>query len=220
MKKTSSGLLLICLMIFSTHQVIAQTFSIRGGLNLSNMLHKNDNVTLSDDFDSADGFHFGLGINVPLNEFLSFDSGLLLSSKGMNFNVEEGDLKNLLKRRLLYLDIPLTLKASYDFENSFEVFGLAGPYLGFGLHGTDQLTIKSQGETITKEKEDIQWGSDDDEDILRFMDTGFTFGAGMEIENIIVGIYYDLGVANISTYQDQGTNVKNRVLRFSIGYNF
>ncbi len=43
-----------------------------------------------------------------------------------------------------------------------------------------------------------------------------TFGAGIEINAIQIGISYDLGLANISIYNDNGHKVNNRVLKFSV----
>ena len=62
--------------------------------------------------------------------------------------------------------------------------------------------------------------SDEDNDDLKRLDMGLTFGGGVEINAIMLGISYDLGLANISSYQQDGATSKNKVLKFSVGYRF
>lgn len=49
-------LILICFLSFLTY---AQTFGVRGGLNLANMTAKDDDDTYSDEFEMNPGFHIG-----------------------------------------------------------------------------------------------------------------------------------------------------------------
>jgi len=196
----------------------AQTFGIKGGLNLSNLLDKDDDGTNSNDFKMKPGIHIGGTVAFPINDFLSFESGLFLTTKGFRYDgtMFNADFKST--TNLYYLDIPLTLKATYDLNENLKMFGVFGPYVGFGLAGKMKVTVEYQGEKES-ETEDIKWGSDEDEDHLRRPDMGLTFGGGVEINStIILGISYDLGLYNISTYRDGGATNQNRVLKFSVGY--
>ena len=123
------------------------------------------------------------------------------------------------KINLYYLDIPLTLKASHEISEGLKLFGAVGPYVGIGLIGKTKVTFEFQGEEDT-EVEDVKWGSNENSDDVKRLDMGLTFGAGVEIKSIMLGISYDLGLANISSYQDNGATRKNKVLKFSIGYRF
>ena len=103
------------------------------------------------------------------------------------------------KAILSYLDIPLTLKASHDLGEGLKMFGAVGPYIGVGLSGKIKVTAEYQGDTETEE-EVVKWGSNEDTDDFKRLDMGLTFGAGVEINSLMIGISYDLGLSNISAY--------------------
>jgi len=197
----------------------AQTFGLKAGLNLSNMLEKDDDDTYSNDYKMNPGFHIGATVDVPINAFLSFEPGLLFTTKGMKYEDKIMGVDVKAKANLYYLDIPLTLKASHDLGGGLKMTGAVGPYVGFGLSGKLKATAEYQGNEETEEV-DVKWGNDEDEDDLKRLDIGLTFGGGVEINSLTIGISYDLGLSNISAYQDYGTTNKNRVLKFSIGYRF
>ena len=70
------------------------------------------------------------------------------------------------------------------------------------------------------ESEDVSWGSDAEEDDLKPFDYGAKFGVGAELKGLSLGVYYALGLANISPYTDYGTKISNKVLSISLGYKF
>ncbi len=210
-----SMILLISLFCIQTN---AQTFGLKAGLNLSNMLEKDDDDTYSNDYMMNPGFHIGGIIDMPINDNLSFESGLLLTTKGFRYEDEDMGFSVKIKANLLYLDIPLTLKASHELSDGLKMFGAFGPYVGFGLSGKVKGTVEFQG-TKETEEQDVKWGSNEDDNLKR-LDTGLTFGGGVEINTIMLGISYDLGLANISSFQENGTTTKNRVLKFSVGFRF
>jgi hypothetical protein len=47
-----------------------------------------------------------------------------------------------------------------------------------------------------------------------------TFGAGVEINSVLIGLNYSLGLGNISPNTDNGNMINNRVLGLSVGYKF
>lgn len=63
------------LLITTVTESFAQTFGVKAGLNLSNMLMKDDDGTYSDDFKMNPGFHFGPTMELPINETVSFETG-------------------------------------------------------------------------------------------------------------------------------------------------
>lgn len=217
--KNLTKVLVIVFIAFFSFQTNAQTFGIKGGLNLSNMLDKDDDETYSNDYSLKPGFHVGLTVDIPINDFLSFEPGLLLTTKGLKYEDEEMGVELDSKINLYYLDIPLMLKASHDLGGGLKMFGAVGPYVGFGLSGKIKIEVEFQGDKETDEI-DVDWGNDEDEDTFKRLEMGLTFGAGVEINSIVLAISYDLGLSNISTFQDYGSTVKNRVLKFSVGYRF
>ena len=148
----------------------------------------------------------------------SFETGLLLSTKGFKLNEKENNSEYKMKMNLFYIDIPLTAKASFDVGGA-KVYGVLGPYLGIGLSGKGKTEYSYDGETETDEEE-IKWGSNEDEDDLKRLDFGLTMGAGVEINSIIFELSYDLGLANIATITDDSFTINNRVLKISAGYKF
>lgn len=201
------------------YQANAQTFGVKGGLSLSTMLEKDDDETYSNDYSMKPGFHVGFIVDVPLNEFLSFEPGMIITTKGMKYEDKIMGVDISAKANLYYLDIPLALKASHDLGGGLKMFGAVGPYVGFGISGNVEAMAEYMGEEETEET-DIKWGNDEYDDHFKRLDMGLTFGGGVEINAVLLGISYDLGLANISSYQDDGTTSKNRVLKFSIGYKF
>lgn len=198
---------------------LAQTIGVRGGLNLATFRIEDDNDTYSDDFEMNPGFHVGVIANFPLAGIVSFEPGLLLSTKGYKYGYEEisdGETwKYEGKMNLMYVDIPLMAKANIDVGGA-EVFGALGPYVGLGLTGKMKSETTIMGEKETNE-EDISWGSDEEDDLKR-LDYGLMAGVGAEFGPIQFGVSYAYGLANIATFDDDGFHTSNRVLSVSVGY--
>ena len=202
---------------FLSFESFAQTFRIIGGLNLSNMLVKDEEDTYSDDFKMKPGFHIGATVEFPLSNVLSLSTGLLIDTKGFTTKEEGQDWVTKEKLNLYYLDIPIVLKAANEFDSGVKIFGLIGPYIGVGLSGKVKEEYEYQGQKETFEG-DVEWGNDVNEDYLRRFDSGLTFGGGVEVKAILFGISYDLGLYNVLPDNDYGIKMKNRVLKLSIGY--
>ena len=216
-------LLIVVLIIASVSESYAQSFGIKAGFNLSNMLIKDDDETYSDEYKMKPGFHVGAIVQFPITGIFSFETGLLLSTKGLKSETEETFDGETIKYKgtmiLYYIDIPLMAKLTFD-VGKVSVFGELGPYLSFGLSGKLKTEFSYKGDTDS-DSEDIEWGSDKENDMLKRLDYGLTAGVGIVIINTVqLGLAYDLGLANISTITEGGSNIKNRVFRISVGYKF
>ena len=219
------NLIKICifaLLLTSGTESFAQIFGLRAGLNLSNLLIKDDEDIYSENFKMNPGFHFGPTIEVPFSETFSFESGLLFSTKGAMAKESESYMGSSYeykeKIHLYYLDIPLTAKVTYE-AGGLKVFGTFGPYVGLGLSGKIKSEYTEDGNTET-DTDDIKFGSDENEDDLRRPDFGLTIGAGIGIKSFEVGLNYNLGLANLSIVDEGGSKIKNRVLGISLAYKF
>lgn len=217
--KNTHKILLIFFVSLCCYQAKAQSFTVKAGFNLENVLDKDDNHTYSNDYSMKPGFHIGATVGLPINEVFSFEPGLIFSSKGCKYKEKVEGVEVEAKSNLYYLDVPLSLKALSNDLGGFKVFGLAGPYVGFGLSGKNKASGDASGVSVSA-TEDIEWGNDEIKDDLKRFEMGLSFGGGVEINSITVGISYDLGLSNISAYQDYGTTTKNRVLKLSVGYRF
>lgn len=205
----------INLVIFLTFILSINAFSqnvslgAKGGLNLSNMIVKNDDETLSDDFKMLAGFHVYPFIEYSFSDLLAIDAGLNFQSRG--YSIIEDYFK--LRFTSLYLDIPVNVKFNFDLGN-VKLFCNIGPYVAFGIGG-NIYTETTIGSYTTSAKRKIDWGDD-----LKSTDFGLNIGVGLDINNFIVGLNYGWGIANLSTISVDNTRTNNYVLGISIGYKF
>ncbi len=213
--KASKTFLLTLIICLIGIQVYGQFAYFRGGLNLSNMLSRNDEETFSEDFKMNPGFHVGTGLDYPLTDMVSVESGLFVNTKGYRIKKEDSGAKVNGKLNLYYLDLPVSVKGNFSLDENAKAFLAAGPYIGLGIIGRTRFTIEYQGETNT-EKENVEWGDDG----IKRLDYGLTVGTGMEVENIYFGVSYDYGLANLSSRSESGYKLKHRILKFTLGYSF
>ncbi len=219
MKHLAKLFIFVC-MITLTFSSFAQTFSLKGGLNLATMFRKSQDTTFSKNFKLNPGFHIGLTADFPINEAFSYEVALLLSTRGYQYIEEPGTfggepLQARSSTTLYYIELPFSLKTSFKLAG-LNVYTTFGPYLGIGLAGKmkDELTIS--GKTTTS-KEDIRWGFDDEAYIKR-IDLGLTAGLGVALNPFQVGLSYSLGLLNTSPYNLNQFRNNNRVLSISVGY--
>lgn len=219
--KNSMKLLIVVVVFAMATESFAQTFGVKAGLNLSNILMKDDDETYSTDFKMQPGFNVGGTVEFPLNEMFSFETALLFLTKGYKYSDSGSDYgyewEEKESANLYYIDIPLTAKASFD-VGSVKIYGAAGPYIGIGLSGKSKYEYTFDGDTES-ESEAVEWGSGED-DHLKRLDFGLTVGAGVEIKAIQIGVTYGFGLANIAADTEDGYKVSNRVLGISVGYKF
>ncbi|MDZ7797010.1 MAG: porin family protein [Candidatus Marinimicrobia bacterium] len=208
--------LIFALGLLLSMNAFAQTFGIKGGLNLATMLERDDSAILSENYTSHASFHFGLSAEIPLSGMLFLETDLLFSGKGYHYfeggNILINDFDAVLN--IYYLDVPVLAKIKYDLE-SFEVFGTLGPYLAIGVAGnyrydTEVLAIPVSDTTA------IEWGSDINE--YKTLDMGLSIGGGIAYEAIEIGISYQLGLLSTSNITTDNYIRKNRVLAISLAY--
>jgi hypothetical protein len=210
MKKVKLIFVIIVSFILSIN-VFSQNVSIgaKGGLNLSNMIVKDDDETLSDDFKMLAGFHIYPYVEFSFSDLFALDAGLNFQSRG--YSIIEDNFK--LRFTSLYLDIPINAKFNFDL-GSLKLFCNIGPYVAFGVGG-NIYTETTIGSYTTSAKRKIDWGDD-----LKSTDYGLNFGVGIDINNFIFGLNYGWGIANLSTLNNDESRVNNYVLSISIGYKF
>ena len=205
----------------------AQTFGVKGGLSLMNMMMKDESENFKDLLKMKPGFHLGATVNIPLyRELLSLEPGIFLNMKGYNWK-EDGtgdgyDWKTTEKVGAYYIDIPINVKGVFGGEK-IKGYGTLGPFIGVGLSGNCKTIYEvSVGNftTTSEETEKIDWGKDEVEDFLKRLDLGIALGAGAIYHNFTLGISYDLGLKNISSYTDEEYKIKTRILKISAGYLF
>ncbi len=186
---------------------------------MASLFERDFDIVYSDKYKKNPGFHFGFTTSTPIYDNLSFESGLLLTKKGAKYETEIYAVNILVKANLKYLQIPLLLKVSGDLDEGVKAYFAAGPYIGLGLSGKIVAEADYYDESdyaVAK----ISWGNNEYNNDLKRLDLGLSIGGGFEINRVSLGVSYDRGISNISTYQENGTITKNRVLRLSLGYRF
>lgn len=222
MKTISSIFLFILISLFPLVS-FSQIFGVKAGLNLSKMIIKDDDIDFTDEFEMKPGFLIGPTVEFPLSQDFSIESGVLLSCKGFKDSYEEtyqgGYYKSKTTFNLWYIDIPVLFKYNFQINEKINLYPAIGPYIGIGLKGQSKNKSESNfgDETSTN---DIKWGSDEETDMLKRFEAGLVFGGGIEYKAFQLGIYYNLGLANIAASSENGVTIQNRVLQFTMGYRF
>jgi len=195
----------------------AQTRTILVGPSFSTMLFKVDDQVYTDGYKLNTGFHVAALTEIPLSEKISIETGIFYDSKGFKIIKEDNsaDEKFIGKLSLAFLDVPVTAKFRSELKGEMAVFAKLGPFIGGAVSGK-QITIeKGNGDTY-RDIEKVDFGNNEDTDFLRRLDYGLIIGGGLEINTIVLGVLFDLGLANVAV--ETGDTLKTRTLKVSIGY--
>jgi len=195
--KSKLFLFFVCSLL--VHVATAQTFGLKGGVNIANMTFSASGMSISPK--SIVGIHIGPVVEFKLQESLYFNTGILYSLKGCKADFEGVNSTE----KLNYLEIPLNIAYKFATSETSKFFVQAGPYLGYALSGKD----KTDGETT-----DIEFG---DGGAKRF-DFGVGIGLGLEFGQLVPSVNYQLGLANIN--DDTDIKLKNKVFQISVAYMF
>lgn len=203
-------IILLGMMYLTTN---AQSITIRGGLNLSNIRGDNS-YDMFGDTKMKPGFHFGLMSDFTLSDQFSLETGLLLSHRGFKikesgsyeFDGQQIPYSVELKYSAYYLTLPFTAKMRFPLNRDTDFYVQAGGYVGYGLFGNGEFSLTDNGEKESdKEKEDWEYTSR--------IDAGLTVGTGVEINSLLLGVFYDLGLVPVFDGEGYYSN-----LNLSLGY--
>jgi hypothetical protein len=229
MKKAISLFSLMMLLSITTLSFAQLRYGVRAGLNLGKIIMAEDLGGATQKMHTS--FHVGGITEYGLSESFSLESGVLLSAKGTKLEYSESDqgitVTGTSSISPLYLEIPV--KALYKVNlGSTKLHLFAGPYFGIGVAGKYKTEMKAtglpSGVTLSSlgfenESANIVFGSDVDSD-LKTLDFGLNFGAGVEINNLLLSLQYDLGLSNLDPLGSSEFEMKNRVIGISVGYMF
>lgn len=232
-----TGFTFIAILSVLSYSSFAQSFGIKGGLNLNNIAK---DYKVSDEEEATKmniGYTFGLAVYYPLNDVISLQSGLEWSAKGFKHDLEDdlpagATVDGYDKWTINYIDIPLHV--AYNISG-FQVY--AGGFLGFGVSGKnkwDYTETENGLDIIHKGEESIkfikEYGEGDiteNESPLRRLNYGLNFGLGYRINAIQVNAGYSLGLANITPgiknnpeFEPKDYKVSTRTINISAIYFF
>ncbi len=212
MKKISI-LFIAFMLLIQVQDLQAQAFSIKAGLNFANILEKDEDEIYSDDFKSSGGTHIGISLDFSPASKVSWEMGVLYSTRGAKYISDDWDYTETVKSR--YIDVPMMLKISTPIDSAFKWYAGFGPYIAYGIGGT---VVTEYDDDDDKDTEVIKWGDRKFKDDLKPLDYGAVFGGGIEYKKFLFEMSYNLGFANISPYQEDEYQIKNRLFKISIGY--
>jgi len=238
MKKVSFTLCLITMTSILVHAQLQ--FGPKLGLNLANCAFNFKESDWEPETKMRLAFAFGGVIDYGFSDAFSLQSGLMFSSKGFSYDLDEisndyeTNYDGYERFILNYLELPI--HAVYKIKG-FQIF--AGPYLGFGIGGkykwdytyTDIFGEKQseKGDTKLKPKMgEVKEGDlDDDEGAYSGLDYGIDFGLGYQIKSILINAGYSLGLGNINPKSEDSSKddrkdykFSNRVISISVSYLF
>lgn len=197
-------LVVLFALLFVVTTVSAQvSLGIKGGVNMSNVY--------GDDVEGSDakiGFHAGLAADYNFAPEMAIQTGLFLTTKGFEFNEEVLDFSADASANLIYLQVPVHFAYKVDVTPGTRIVFHGGPYVAYGIAG------KTKGAFGEVSEETDSFGNDGFE---RF-DTGLGIGVGAELGPLLLDIGWDMGLINISPF-DNG-DIKNQNAYLSIGYRF
>lgn len=247
MKKLTKffALIFLACLAFSASAQINYGIKVGGNLSDINQDYKDSDYEIPTKMKV--GFHIGLTTDIPVNEMFSFQPGLLFTTKGCNYDLDEliededtpvkatsaVDVDGYMRTSLNYIEIPL----NFAFKaNDLQIF--AGPYLALGIGGKHKAdftyTIMGYEES---EKYEVKlkpaFGEvkpDDlgeDESAFTALDYGLNFGVGYMLGPILILGGYSLGLGNITPKYEGASDTyrsdykeSNRVITLSVSYFF
>ncbi len=185
------------------------TFSVRGGVNFSNMTYEEGDISYTPD--THTGWHVGVAVDFPLLESLYIQSGLYYTVKGCK---EEAEIETSTYTPA-YLEIPVLASYRYNFSDAAQLQINVGPYFAYGVGG------KVKWESKVESGEEDFFGDENEKGSFgaKRFDIGLQVGLGLTIaQHYYVGAGYEFGFTNI--VRDNDDKLKNKNFFISVGYQF
>jgi Outer membrane protein beta-barrel domain len=154
---------------------------------------------------------FGLIVDVPIQDHLCFQPGLLYVQKGKEEDQTIGGIKQTLTTALRYAELQLNFL--YKMEGHAEnLFVGAGPALSINLPSKFVTEIGGQ-----KTETDITFGNENEN--LRGFDFGANFLAGIRSSGgFIFSFNYTLGLRNLVPGGSNTDKIKNSCFGIRVGF--
>jgi hypothetical protein len=207
--------------------VLAQSvkFGVKAGLNESTA----DVGKTSSDISNLSGLNAGAFADFEVGK-LSLQPGLYFTQKGFNSKTSiivpvplggtPGSFNATGRARLNYLQLPVNVLYNIAVKPG-KIFLGGGPYYGYALSGNVKGSTISvypgQGNFTDNQNNNIVFGGDNG---YKRSDFGANALAGIQLKNgLLFSVNYEYGLTNV--YKSPNANtIKNRVLGFSVGYQF
>lgn len=226
--------LLISLLLVSHLSLFAQPKSwqvgLKGGLNLSSLQLDDPAIPPGR---AKLGLHLGATLSYYLKANLFLQSGLSLTSKGMEITgtsslglgdnfVQPGRQTRLVSQQW-YAQVPLYLGYTLPLGLTTKLVLHAGPYVAYGLGGQTKLT----GDIIYGDMIEYSTWQEPTfgERGLQRLDVGLGAGVGLELGRATLGLSYEAGLRDLrpsplAYIPFYAGSYKNRLVALSIAHRF
>ncbi|MEN8120968.1 MAG: porin family protein [Bacteroidota bacterium] len=240
--KNLKFLLVVAFAFFSLQTQAQVKFGVKAGLNMNNIAQSFKESSWESAAKMNLGFNFGLTADYELSEAMSIQTGLVYTSKGFKYDLEEEydiqageSIDGYDKVSFNYLEIPIHFAYKMD---AFQIY--AGPYVAFGIGGKNKWDFTySDGTGEYKDADEFlfkpafgdlsQEDIDSDDDFYSALDYGLNFGVGYTVGPILINAGYSLGLGNLTPgisadgygdYDPKDFKLSNRVISVSVSYFF
>jgi hypothetical protein len=182
--------------VITTTSVQAQfNLGMRAGFNLTNITEKfNDYKPTDVKYVYISGFQIGLVSEWTVSGTFAIQPTVLFTTYGGR---KKGiDFDGKYTRYVNYLQIPINALYKMNLGRT-KLFLQGGPYLSYALSGKYKWV--NNFDWYDSGEQEITFGYNHDEAMMRPFDFGLGIGAGIQFNNFQVGLGYNLGLANLST---------------------
>ncbi|PXV69067.1 outer membrane protein with beta-barrel domain [Dysgonomonas alginatilytica] len=192
-------------------------FGIEAGINLSNSSWDVDPL----DKKARVGFQIGITADYAITDALHLQSGLAFTTKGAKVEgssmIGGSRVNGEITVNQSYLQLPLYAAYKVEVMPGTKIVFNAGPYFAQGIGGKSKIsgTLPILDEIATGDGNVDTYGTDG---FLKRFDFGLGAGVGAEFGNIVATIRYELGLVNLSQYNN--FSYKNRNAALTLGYRF
>lgn len=196
MKKIYALLFAVMFALTASAQI---SWNVKGGIGLSKM---SDTQEVDGEFKLAG--KIGAGVEMPISPRWSIMPSLEFALKGAE--LKDDDYYNNGKISLTYIQLPILAKYLLAPLGRSVISLKAGPYIAYGLSGSNDVAEK--------------WGWYDDiyesMDDAKRIDFGLVLGANVEFSRLVFGFEYESGLIKQSAQETW----RNTAAYLTLGYKF
>lgn len=171
--------------------------------------------------DAADGSNVifnprvGVNVDIPLNEWFSFQPGLSWVSKGAKIDIPmSNNIDSNVAVNQNYFQVPLMAAFHMRATDNFDLVFTAGPYVAVGVNGKTEVDVDDMS-VSWKTFKDATVGGEQIWNGYRRFDAGIGIGAALDFPHWIIGVDADFGLCKL--YEN---GPRNFDLFFSAGFKF
>jgi len=188
-------------------------FGIQAGTAIASQKAKQSGISITSD--GKVGFTVGVTSDISIAESFTFQPSLNFTQKCSKFNVSDGSESMESSQTLNYIELPLNFLYHAP-AGKGKFFAGLGPVVNYGISG--KAKVKMGGESMS---EDINFGSNEDEDDYKPFEFSGNILAGYEFSNgVFVAANYNAGLSNIAVGGDSDNSLKNRYFGVKLGFKF